>query len=382
MYEKKFLNSPVLVSALNSLGAKGLWDFFGPYVDEWTRYFGRSEMKAIRNLFIARTSPFFGRPLRTELLFQSLETWRDGDLRSAHLSCNMKFERVDRLFKSLARMVWMIDNLADHAVVQIVERRFDYNLLRKMHIDLLSLDHPYVADDILRHVIKHKGLGPELAHLVRISIGRIALKELRRDGNWHKTLDTTAIFHVVDWLINAVKTDATWLSNVDAHGRPKKLMKFGSLEAMHAEAEKWMKRELEAAALAVAAEEETFVDDGGDFRLVRLTTTRGLDYESQAMRHCIGHGAYDELLEVEGNLFLSLRDRRNSPHITIHVRDNTIIQFSGKANSVPKPEYSKAALRLLNPKGIHFQKFDPITNLCREIRMPAVEPHLIWGSMA
>ena len=46
------------------------------------------------------------------------------------------------------------------------------------------------------------------------------------------------IRHIVDWLEVAVRNDHAWLEKVDDKGRPKKLMKCGSIEQLHQEAEK------------------------------------------------------------------------------------------------------------------------------------------------
>jgi hypothetical protein len=58
-------------------------------------------------------------------------------------------------------------------------------------------------------------------------------------------------------------------------------------------------------------------------------TPEGLDYEGNAMGHCVGRGAYDEGCEI-----LSLRDRNNLPHCTVEWNedDKTVQQVQGRAN--------------------------------------------------
>lgn len=150
-----------------------------------------------------------------------------------------------------------------------------------------------------------------------------------------------------------METNAPWLSNVDEHGRPKKLMKFGTLEAMYAEADRHMRRLLSSQISRPRvelgqADEESFADEGGEFYLVRMKTANALDNESNAMRHCVGHGAYDRRLSDAGFLLLSLRDRKGWPHMTLQIVNGVVVQARGKANSAPKQEHAAAAHRLLD----------------------------------
>ncbi|MCV9963864.1 PcfJ domain-containing protein [Pararhizobium sp. BT-229] len=374
MYEYKFLNSPDLVSALNRLGPEGLFDFFLPDLRDYVARYGDTTMEAVRKLFAERIRPLYGKALRTDELYKSIFTlWHDGAREALRLN-DPEDEAFQRFFAHLANHVWTLDNQPEEALKQIEAGEFDSYAIRRKHLALLGKDPQYVADEFVRRLARAHGFGPRLRKLAYISIGRIALKESRRDIAWCKRQSGVNVNHIADWLVGAVATEAAWLSNVDDQGRPKKLMKFGSLDAMHAEAEKHMKRALAAEAAAVASEEETFADEGGEYRIVRLKTPRALDYESNAMRHCIGHGAYDRYLGHDGFLLLSLRDKGNRPHVTIQVNHRKIVQFSGKANSEPKPEYRQAALGLLSPLGIGFPEETPLDNPCREIEMPEVIP--------
>jgi hypothetical protein len=374
MYEYKFTNSPLLISALNRIGPAGLFDFLLPDVKDYISSFGEAHVVAVRGIFIGATSPLYGEDLQSKDLYDSIYTvWR-GVSKQAAGRVDPEEEVSLRCFGYMANHVWMMDNQAEEAVRQIDEEEFDVEALRSKHLSALMQDPAYVADQFLKRLVRGQGFGKRLADLVRISIGRIALKETRRDIDWCRRQNGAQINHIADWLASAVATEAAWLSNVDDQGRQKKLMKFGSLEAMHAEAEKHMRKALAAEAVAIASEEETFADEGGEYRIVRLKTIRALDYESNAMRHCIGHGAYDRFLGRDDFLLLSLRDKGNRPHLTIQVNRGKIVQFSGKANSEPKPDYRKVALDLLSPLGIAFPVTTPLDNPCREIEMPQIIP--------
>jgi hypothetical protein len=135
------------------------------------------------------------------------------------------------------------------------------------------------------------------------------------------------------------------------------------MEALQAEVEKQLARRLaKQRSLVLGPLDESIVVDGEDYHIKRLLTSRALEEESRAMRHCIGHGAYDDALHDDQCLLLSLRDKRGIPHATLEVRSGMVEQFRGKANSVPKEEYFEAVLdlmpQLLWERGISFANGD------------------------
>jgi hypothetical protein len=377
LYERKFFNSDRLLAALNHLGPEGLFDFLRA-ADELRKDFSDELEACVRTVFSDHIRGLYGPALRTNELHDTIRPMWFSGAREAlghdPTVPNME-ETVNRFFAFMAHYVWMLDNEPDEAIRQIEAGSFDLATVRRMHLNDLQLDPEYVTDQFVKRIVRGQGFGHRLRGLVEISIGRIALKESRRDIEWIRKQSGTKINHIADWLASAVVNEAPWLSNVDERGRVKKLMKFGSLDAINAEAEKHMKRKLAAEAVALAGEEPVFADDGGDYRIVRLTTEQALDRESAEMRHCIGHGSYDRYLGRDEHLLLSLRDKANRPHVTIQVNRGKIVQFFGKANSDPKPEYREAALELLSSSGIGFPAPAPfLDNLCCEIEMPQVIP--------
>jgi hypothetical protein len=229
--------------------------------------------------------------------------------------------------------------------------------------------HPaYIAHNTVNRLMANF---PDARKYAQQSLGKIIERGLRSDPDWMAWQDHEHFRHIRDWLGGAVAEDAAWLYNLDGSGCPKKLAKCGSLAALVAEADKQMRRALSGRRLAVTSDDPVFASDGGEYHLVRLVTASSLDRESEAMRHCIGLGGYDQKLHRDGFLYLSLRDGHGHPHATIEVIGNTIVQFRGKANSVPKPEYREATLKLLGSHGIAFAPMRAmLDNLCSEIDLP------------
>lgn len=72
-----------------------------------------------------------------------------------------------------------------------------------------------------------------------------------------------------------------------------------------------------------------------------LLTPEELDYEGNAMRHCVG--SYKQKV-ISGNcLIVSLRDKNNEPHATIEIDTKTmsVVQIRGVANSILADKYNK-----------------------------------------
>ncbi len=77
-------------------------------------------------------------------------------------------------------------------------------------------------------------------------------------------------------------------------------------------------------------------------QLVRLLSPEALDYESERMEHCVGHGSYDKDVTEGKSAIYSLRDLTDDgewlPHATIEYKDGEIKQIKGfKDRPVPFP---------------------------------------------
>ncbi len=175
-------------------------------------------------------------------------------------------------------------------------------------------------------------------------------------------------WHVVDWLRAAIRNNEPWLKNVDDQGRPKKLMKFSSLDQIVAEADKAMRLAAEreyqkAMSVPMSTEDEEVVDRLEDgYYVVRMLTPAALDRESAQMQHCIGQGAYDDRVKLTDKYaYHSLRDRFGKPHVTIEAYLNrslgsieTISQIQGKQNRRPDEKYLLVLCHFLEKIGVLF----------------------------
>jgi len=72
-----------------------------------------------------------------------------------------------------------------------------------------------------------------------------------------------------------------------------------------------------------------------------LLETTDLSLEGEIMRNCVG--SYTDKVRSGRSLIVSLRDDKNSSHVTIEIDTQTgmAIQTKGKANAEPAPKYLK-----------------------------------------
>lgn len=204
---------------------------------------------------------------------------------------------------------------------------------------------------ILHHLHAFAPQDGQVDPLLVLSLGRVLLKEARAGTSLPDIANGDQIRHIYDWLKAEVVTEAAWLSNVDEQGRPRKLMKFGSVDQILKEADKAMMIANQRAGTAaiMAGDEEIIAELADGYSLVRMLTPAALDRESRTMQHCIGNGGYDDELTKEWARFLSLRDAAGNPHVTMDItdlRDQMYInQIKGKQNAVPIGKY----LSILRP---------------------------------
>jgi hypothetical protein len=148
---------------------------------------------------------------------------------------------------------------------------------------------------------------------------------------WH-SIDA---WHVCDWLLTAVSDGHPWIANVGLDGHPKKLMKCGTLERLAFEATKGL-RQRDIRDIVLGPEDESFAFElGAGHTLVRLFSRAALRKEGLRMHHCVGQGAYDELLDDPDVGFFSVRDRDGKPKATLEIRDGFLRQFRGPTNAEP-----------------------------------------------
>jgi hypothetical protein len=208
---------------------------------------------------------------------------------------------------------------------------------------------PSAVVQVAERLLPFHDTNERLGELLAMCVGRLMLKAARKDSNWPELFRTEDIRHIADWLKGSIINDAEWLRKVDEQGRPLKLLKFSSMEGITKEADKTMRIEAQKLRNVILSEgdEEFHSSLSNGMYLVRLLTSTALDRESVEMQHCIGQGAYDELLDDEAFEFLSLRDRFGKAHATLEITDGVITQLQGKQNEPPIKEYIEALLPFL-----------------------------------
>ena len=84
---------------------------------------------------------------------------------------------------------------------------------------------------------------------------------------------------------------------------------------------------------------QVLADGGQGWRWVRVTSPEGLDYEGNAMGHCVGRGNYDDDVTI-----ISLRDKHNMPHCTIEwdEKNRWVKQVQGRANGSTAEKYHES----------------------------------------
>lgn len=352
MYTPTFRNPPELCSAIRELGAGRFLELL---LDRhpWHRTYIsgiRDELKSgvvahlverIDRAFVADSSVMLK---RLYLSFTGM-----AQLRS--LNANLRTTAIadkDRFAISMASSIMLLDHGGQDTPHQVRTLSVDWDALAQTAANIIKADPKFAGEMVVKKVCAATHADLAVRRLIEASIGRIATKESRKDIDWAMGRNFDFARDVVDWFRIALVNNEPWLKNVDEKRRPKKLLKFGSMEALQAEVEKQLARRLaRRRSVVLGSSDETVLIDGGDYNITRLLTPRALEQESTAMRHCIGHGAYEDALYDDQCLLLSLRDKEGIPHATIEVRSGLVVQFRGKANSVPKEVYREAVTNLM-----------------------------------
>ena len=90
---------------------------------------------------------------------------------------------------------------------------------------------------------------------------------------------------------------------------------------------------------------QVLADCNQGWRWVRVTSPEGLDYEGNAMGHCVGSGGYDT-----GVTIISLRDKHNMPHCTIEwdADSRSVEQIQGRSNGPIVEKYHESVVSFVN----------------------------------
>ncbi|MCZ7861753.1 PcfJ domain-containing protein [Agrobacterium salinitolerans] len=200
---------------------------------------------------------------------------------------------------------------------------------------------------------------PEVLRLLELSLGRVLDNAAARGEFSTGLVSTEQAAHIRDWLAAAAANDEQWLKATDHEGRPRKLLKFGSIGAIISEADKAMRKFAQKNRSVILEEgsEELYAELEDGHYVVRLLTPEALDRESGEMRHCVGQGAYDHKVGTEHYDYFSVRDRHGKPRLTIELdlrpaRGPIILQCQGKQNQPPTAEQAMMLGPMFKEKGI------------------------------
>lgn len=178
-------------------------------------------------------------------------------------------------------------------------------------------------------------------------------KRLEQYRRYHPIVPKRDIESVCDWLHSLPEE------------RPKMLRKLHKLtwsDALIAQ-DKWHQNLF----TRIQKRKRRFAGDCHDFKTLitlenhwawgSIETKEGLDFEGDAMGHCLGKGAYDIRVQKKNIIIYSLRDKTGLPHLTVEYssKDRSIKQASGRGNSLIHPKYYAhflSLLQVLNPESI------------------------------
>lgn len=274
---------------------------------------------------------------------------------------------------------------------------------------------PIIEGQIYKYLADENGdVDHKVKTLMDYSLGRVLHKTLTAQfpegGNVfdvYNACESSRLLHISDWLIASHANNEAWLRNVDDKGRPKKLMKFSTVEQIMVEADKaMMKAAQQCRDIVLDASQERIIaqlEDG--FTMVELLSPKALDRESSYMQHCIGNGGYDHKVGTVHFGYLSLRDPANKPHATIELMADEmgkwhIMQLQGKQNKFPLQRYVELIVPFIRerdygmdarlksnlpfiidvdgqwhhignlPSQLKCHTFNPMTNTMADIKMP------------
>lgn len=200
-----------------------------------------------------------------------------------------------------------------------------------------------------------------LTELLTTSVGRVLSNKAKQGESWQTLCARNQLSHIANWLSVSVKNNASWLTNLDQLGRPKKLLKFSTIDQIVSEADKASRiaNEKIGKVSLIEGDEELFAELADGYYLVKLLTPAALDRESSIMQHCIGHGDFDDTLDNKEFSLLSLRDRHGNSHVTLEMhRPYEVLfveQMQGKQNKAPNQTYLDVLIPYLKKEKIVFE---------------------------
>lgn len=167
------------------------------------------------------------------------------------------------------------------------------------------------------------------AELLALSVGRIAESE-SRDFLPYNWISESELRLVASWMKVAVNRNLTWLSNIDSHGRPHKLLALQTMSDCINAARADLRDEVENH----PEEHEihlTNLEEG--YTLVRLLTQGSLERENTHQRYQKDEGDFEAVL-APGTVYLALRDGTGKTQAILELENENLTSIK---KSVPNP---------------------------------------------
>ncbi|PRA85926.1 hypothetical protein CQ054_10685 [Ochrobactrum sp. MYb29] len=235
----------------------------------------------------------------------------------------------------------------------------------------------------------HQGYPDIPATVLAASLGRVFCEKMRVERDDKPDVPGETIFffaepdwesldYILNWLRLSVRENAAWLQDVDASGRPRRLL----FAPLFIDLEREADRDTDAGCVELAKtlnenDEMTVGDFDGGYRVVRLLTNKAVDLEAGRMRHYVGQGEDRDRFESGEEAYYSLRRPDGFPVATLEVElpaegPGILMHIAGHRNSSASDEYLAILLPWLERQG-----WDGVDVHCGLMDEP--EPiHMVW----
>jgi hypothetical protein len=124
-----------------------------------------------------------------------------------------------------------------------------------------------------------------------------------------------------------------------------------SVDEAFAMSERWHKQKIKSEKSVEGVDVKTVLTFKDGTRFVKVLTPKGLDRDSDCLRHCVGQGGYDELIAQGIADIYSLRDADDNAHATVEIRNEMAWQIKGKNNGAIDKQYHPHVKDFLKQSG-------------------------------
>jgi hypothetical protein len=232
--------------------------------------------------------------------------------------------------------------------------------IRKMLID------KYSNEDELNDIVKKISNIGESIGFVGINPPKNTTKDYKRRHKYDV------------WIAKEVKKDLNLLNNIEGFvfildwAIEKKINIFNyNFNQAYKEQDEWHRMisqnyEIEPLPILNIENERVLYRCSDGEYFIYLLSYLDLNYEGKLMKNCVGGSHYKNRSKKGMSTYISLRDGKNEPHITVEINNNSkkIIQIKGKTNKPPQEKYLQKFLEFVlfytNYKNLEKKRKDKI----------------------